>query len=371
MLSHTLEFLRISDTLPNDEKVRRRRESAEEIVAHIRKTEHHKNLLALVQGIVNGFQPPVFSQSSPIVELLIKSVQKRDATLPNDLTENALEIRALAGIAIGELLGIHGDTTSAMLAALSLRSALDSRPTATEKYLKWMLDFLLQAADALTAARAKARRRRETPALEKLGQLEEPVGGEADEAWSILRFSVYDALKEAKEQEKINQEETEVLWWMFAAYSDVAQNHMSDIESPVVAAFCCGLELAQRSILPPPASARGMIKRAVEAGRKPNTLGTISLNDAAEKWITPDALILALCPPSPQSDEAIASYPAIFPVSWVCRQLRESRDVNMLGKEVFLQTGIPLSHKQVPARWGAQVFAEAILQRALKANKEE
>ncbi len=371
MLSHTLEFLRIADTQPSDEKIRRRKESAAEIVALIRQTEQHKSLLDLVQGVVNGFQPPVFNQTSPSVELLIKSIQKKDATLPNDLTENALEIRALAGIAVGELLANHADTTSAILASLSLRSALDSRPTATEKHLKWMLEFLLPAADVVTAAQAKARRRRETPALDKLGALEEPAEGETEGAWELLRSSVYDALNEAKGQEKIHHEETEILWWMFAAYTDVAQKHMADIESPVAAAFCCGLELPQRAILPPPPSARAMIKRAVEPSRKPATLRAISLHDAAAKWVTPEALIPALCPASQQSDEVIASYPAILPVSWVCRQLRESRDVSKLGNEVASHTGIPLNHKHVPSGWGAQVFAEAILQRALKAAREE
>lgn len=288
--------------------------------------------------------------------------------MPTDLTENALEIRVLAGIAVGELLANHTDTTPAILASLALRSALTSRPTATEKYLKWMLEFLLSAADVVIAAQAKARRQRGTPKLEELAGLEEPAEGEG--GWDLLRSSVHEALSEAKDQERINREEMEILWWMFAAHSEVAKKPLADIESPVVAAFCCGLELAQRAILPPPPSAINMIKRAVETDREPATLIAVSLHDAAEKWIK-DSLIPALCPVDAQSDDVIASYPTILPVSWVCRQLREFKDVSKLGREVASYTGIPIKHKHAPANWGAQVFAEAILQRAIRAEQEE
>src|SRR5947207_1571294 len=168
MLNYTLEFLRIADTQPGDEKVRKRRESAAELVAHIAHKDRYQILLAFVQGIVGGFQAPVFGQLTPAVVMLIKAIQDKDATLPNDLTENGLEIQALAGIATGELLTNHAKSTAAILAALSIRSALSSRPAATEKHLRWMLDSLLVAADKVIASEAKLRRQRGTPALSHL-----------------------------------------------------------------------------------------------------------------------------------------------------------------------------------------------------------
>jgi hypothetical protein len=50
--------------------------------------------------------------------------------------------------------------------------------------------------------------------------------------------------------------------------------------------------------------------------------------------------------------------------------LRESKDVTKLGKEVADHTGIPTNQKHSPSSWGAQVFQEAILQRAIRAAKE-
>jgi hypothetical protein len=367
MLSHTLEFLRIADTQPGDEKVRRRRESATELVTSVGHKDQHKMLLALVQGAVAGFQSPVFGQQSPVVSLLIKAIQDKDATLPNDLTENAVEIRAIAGIVVGEMLTNHAKTPEAVLAALSVRSALSSCPGATEKYLRWMLDTLLAAADKVIASEARLRRQRGTPALAKLGELEEPA--EDVNAWPTFLPAVQAAIREAHEQEKINREEIETLWWMFAGHSDVEEKALADISSPVAAAFCCGLELAKRAILPPASSSVGLVKRAVEAGRKPTTLSAVSLQDAAAIWVTSDAMIEGLCPVGGSSDETIADYPALLPISWVCRQLRESKDATKLGKEVAAHTGIAVSHKHDPASWGAQVFREAILQRAITAAK--
>jgi hypothetical protein len=367
MLNYTLEFLRIADTQPGDEKVRKRRESAAELVAHIAHKDRHKILLAFVQGIVGGFQAPVFSQQAPAVAVLIKAIQDKD-TLPNDLTENGVEIRALAGIAIGELLANHAKTAEAVLAALSIRSALSSHPAATEKHLRWILDTLLVAADKVIASEAKLRRQRGTPALTRLGEMEAPA--DETKGWDTFLPATQAAIKEAHDQEKINREEIEILWWMFAAYSDVEHKPLADIASPVMAAFCCGLELARHAIVPPPASLVGMVKRAVETGRKPAALGPVAMQDAAAIWITSDAMIHGLCPQGGSSDETISDLPALLPVSWVCRQLREFKDATKLGKEVAAHTGIPLNQKLDPASWGAQVFREAILQRAITAAKE-
>ena len=91
MLSQTFEFLRIVDVQPSDEKVRKRKQSATDLLAHFDANDSQDIMLALLQGIVAGFDGSPFSQDSPAVVLLLKTIKDHDAAVPNDLKENAVE----------------------------------------------------------------------------------------------------------------------------------------------------------------------------------------------------------------------------------------------------------------------------------------
>jgi len=65
MLSKTFEFLRIADVAPNDDKVRKRNQSAADLLNQILTHESRDVVLGLSQGIVAGFDKPPFTQDSP------------------------------------------------------------------------------------------------------------------------------------------------------------------------------------------------------------------------------------------------------------------------------------------------------------------
>ena len=362
MLNKTLEFLRIADTAPSDEKVRKRRESAQDLLAHL--GDNRDLLLGFLQGIVAGFASAPFTQESPAVALIIKTIKEKDATLPHDLKENAVELRAVAAIAVGELLTHQPEgvpTDEGVLAALSIRSALSLRPAATEKHIKWAHDTLLNASDEVLQAAARLRRKRATPALQKLA-------GTKESAAAPDLASLRSALEEATAQAATDREEIETLWWMFSAYSETEKKPLAGLE-PAAAAFCSGIELAQRALLPPSLSAVAMVGRAVESGRKASTLGPVSLQDAAKDWSQP--MFDALSPVDGPRAEAVSRCPAVLPISWACRRLRENKDgAQKLGKELKAATGITSDTSYPPAEWGAQVFRERILQRVLTDTKE-
>src|SRR5229473_2627047 len=100
MLNKTLEFLRIADLQPNDDKVRKRTASATDLVAQLARKENRSILLALLQGTVAGFDGSLLTQESTAVVLLMKVTKDRDATLPHDLKENAIDLRSVAAIAL-------------------------------------------------------------------------------------------------------------------------------------------------------------------------------------------------------------------------------------------------------------------------------
>jgi hypothetical protein len=363
MLNKTFEFLRIADAKPSDEKVRKRQESATNLVNKIVTDGGQDSLLAFLQGVVSGFDKSPFTQDSPAVVVLIKAIKDLDATLPQDVKENAVELRAVAGIVVGELLTHQSEgtpTDQAVMAALSLRSALSLRAAATDKHIRWMLATLLEASDKVLPLAARHRRQHGNVALQQLEEMTEPADDTA--VWEAIVPVVKSALQEVNSQAAVDREEIETLWWMFAAYSEVEHKHLANLSSSA-AAFCSGLELAQRALLPPSSSAVAMVARAVESGRKPAALGSISLQDATADWS--ESMLSGLAPTDGSLDDSLSHFPALLPISWTCRRLRECGDSSKLGKEATATTGIPLNQPHPPHEWGAQVFRERILQRVL------
>lgn len=361
MLNHTLEFLRIADIQPSDEKVRKRRESAAELLKHFETEENRDILLAILQGVVGGFNGAPFSQDSEAVTLLIESIKDQDATLPHDLAENALELRAVAAITIGESLTARPAgrlREEAILVAIALKSALSCRPRADNSHIRAMLSTLGSASEKVIATAAQHRRQRSNSALAKLEKLKQPADAAA--AVGLIASTVNAALREVTESQAADREELETLWWMFGAYSEIEQKPLAAL-SPSAASFCSGIELARRALLPPSPSAEAMIRRAVELGRKQNTLGALQFQNVIDDW-TP-SMLSALAPQDPERDRILSSHPALLPLSNACLRLRECKDAPKLGKDFASSTGFPLNHAQTPAQWGAQVFHEAILLR--------
>jgi GTPase-associated system helical domain len=361
MLERTLEFLRVADLQPNDEKIRKRRECAEELLTHLGSEENHAMLLELLQGVVVGFDRPPLSKESGSVSFLIRSIKNRDATLPHDLTENATELRAVAAIAVGELLTNHPEGSpvdDAVLAALALLSALSSRPNARNKHIRWMLGTLAAASGGVVVAAAHRRRESANGALLKLARLEKPA--EDVDVWDTLMPVVKDAVREVSAQDAVAREEVETLWWMFGAHSEIEGKALAEL-SPSAAAFCSGIELAQRALLPPSPNAVAMVRRAVESGRTEATLGALSLENAIADWSV--TMLNTLSPASGETDSLLSARPALLPLSYACLRLRECKDAPRLGKDFATSTGIPLTYSQTAAQWGAQVFRESILQR--------
>lgn len=368
MLNKTLEFLRLADLQPSHEKVRKRSEAATSLVTLISAADNRDILLGCLQGVIGGFVAPVFKQDSPAVDQVYQAIKTLDATLPSELKSNATELRAVAGIAIGELLeGGTEDTPSdmAVLAAMSIKTALSFRPAATDQYIRWMLETLLTASDKVLRAAADQRRKRGTEALERLEDMEEPA--EDADLWDEFKPVITSALQEVRDREAINQEELEILWWMFAAFSELEEKPLGSLTA-LGAAFASGIELAQRALLPPSVTSLAMVKRAAESGRKPEELTAVSLQDASASWS--EGISKGFLPPNGGANILVASYPSLLPLTWFCNRLREGNAISKTGKDFKALIGLGVNHSLSPAEWGAQAFRETVLQRFLTDNEE-
>jgi hypothetical protein len=72
-------------------------------------------------------------------------------------------------------------------------------------------------------------------------------------------------------------------------------------------------------------------------------------------------------PSNGNASNAVSQCPALLPLSWACRRLRETGN---LGKDFASMTGLPLDLCLPSSEWGVQVFREAILLRVLTGAKE-
>jgi GTPase-associated system helical domain len=363
MLNKTLEFLRIADLQPSDEKVRKRSESAKDLSDLIAKRENRSLLLSCVQGVAVGFDGALFTHDASSATEVYKVINERDKTLPSELKENAVELRAVAAIALGELITAH-TAREALLAATALNSALYSRPSVNEQHLRVILETLSAAARKMLQASADTRRQRNSDALKAFEALEKPA--DESDLWDEIMPVMSSVIKEVRAQDEVNQEELETLWWLFAGYSELEGKALTDL-TVLGAALASGIELAQRAILPPSASAAGMIKRATEAGRKPEDLALVKLQDAAGQWSNAmsDSFSTAEVP----IGKLTASYPVLFPLVSTCQRLSADGSSAKIAKEVKAQTGLALTHQHTPTEWATQVFREKILQRMLVDTK--
>ncbi len=363
MLSKTFEFLRIADVKPSAEKVKLRTESATDILAQVDAQKGRDVLLALLQGVIGGFEKSPFTQESPVVALIIKAIKDQDAAFPNDLKENATELRAVAAIVVAEML-IRSNSDRAdenrNIAALAVRSALSLRPQSSEKHLRWALETLLSASDQVLQAVALQRRKRGNSALQAVNKMKETTV--ATDLWAVVAPKVKAALQETAKQAAIDREELETLWWLFGGYSELKHQPLVEL-SASAAAFCSGFELALRALIPPCVSAAAMVKRATETGRKAAVLASNSLQESIKDWSA--EMLTAMAPADGKCDDTILKHPALFPIAWACHRLRDCTGARKLGKEFLGATGIPVDQAHAPADWGIQVFREKILLRIL------
>ena len=169
-------------------------------------------------------------------------------------------------------------------------------------------------------------------------------------------------IQEIHHNDEINREELETLWWLFADYSDI-ENKAFDQLSVAGAALSAGIELAERSLLPPANSASGMIKRATENRRKAEDLVPLKLQDLAGGWSA--AMSGRFSSAAMPADTLVASYPVLLPVTAMCTRLAKDGKTAKTLKDAKDLTLLSGTHQLTPTEWGQQIFREKILQRML------
>jgi hypothetical protein len=361
MIGRAFEWFRIVTVTPTSEMIDKRIEAAQSLIAEIDAAGDWTILIDATAGVVAGFEN--FKQDDEVVSSVVSAIKRHDSAFPTDLTENALELRACAALAIGEIVSrsASDQPSDAVLAASLLRSGLFSRPMPAGVFLKQMLDELTAAAQKTLTTRAAARRR---VAASKRKQPDPPITP-VDLSGALTAISTLKAtIDELATQATRDREELDILWWMFAGNSTAMKTALIDM-NPSSAAVCAAFELGQLCLSPPGQSLEALVRRACESGRKEKAPTERTL----EKFVTEstDALRATLGT-AVDAREFAREHPQLLPITWLADRVFSSQSIIDWGREFAHMTGLSGQQAARPARWALQMFLELQSYRAYEAS---
>src|ERR1700694_2650860 len=174
MLNRAFEWYRIVNAQPTSQTIDNRKAAVGDVVKAIDDAENVDLALSCAAAVVAGFENN-FTQDSPLVKALVHAIRTHESAFPQDLSENALELRATAAIILGEIMARGGGDPDSLLIASVLQSGLGGRPAPKGKYLKQLLDDLREAAAQVVNSGALLRRREGTSGQQRLQKLAEPA----------------------------------------------------------------------------------------------------------------------------------------------------------------------------------------------------
>src|SRR5947209_7613785 len=107
MLSKVYEWLRSADLKPDDGMVSSRTKAVEDLEERIREAKDYGLLIGSVTAAVGGCER--LGEKSPVFGTLLECVRAQQPAFPESLSENALHLRMLCCLALGELLSTDED----------------------------------------------------------------------------------------------------------------------------------------------------------------------------------------------------------------------------------------------------------------------
>ena len=358
MLSKAFEIYRIVDPQPTSDTIDKRKAAVGDMITAIEDAEDWTPLLQFVVGVADGFDEH-FQQDSSVIQILVDAIKTHESAFPGDLSENALELRACAAMALGEIM-TQEDTNplppDSLLIASALRAGIGIRPSPEGIYLKQLSQGLDISAAQVLANGGIARRQRKDHMIQNLVDLTVPDDpATATTSINALKTSLVDFAR----QSEIDLEEINVLWWMFSGRSETIGELLSKVPAEV-AILCCGTELGNQCLLPPTPSVEAMVQKACETGRKQEEMSEKSLQEIAGTW---GEDVLKVLVPDEASLSLVLEFPVLFPLSWLCNRLLTSHGMADWRDEFKRSTGLSSSLHQTLPIWGIQVFRERITQR--------
>ncbi len=365
MLKKTFEWCRIFTARPDDELVSKRQLATKDLIEHLDDSSNENLLFACTEGVIRGF-----TYNSEAVKTILTCIRNHQPAFPADLSENALELRVCAMLALGEIVTrpINDDADvreSATLFSALLISGLGLRPKIQEKFLSITLDELYNS--ALSVANQIARSDRQRIELDMSEFPAVSSGADPDKLWKELRPVLRSFFANLQEQAAQDREELQVLWWLYNNFSEIEKKPLSTLR-PFEAALCCGVELGDLVRIPSLEGVRQMVKDAVTKNRNKKGLQKASLSNLIGQWTSTEKHYLV--PKETESLNIVNQFPSLLPLTWICSRLINSGTTTGWEEEFEIKTGFSATENFDCETISVQVFNERIAQR-ISSNSED
>lgn len=374
MLDKLGEWYRIVTPNPRHEDLEKRKISIDSYISSLK--QKRKVLIPeAVSGLVWRF-----NSDMEVVSTLTDAIRAQDLSFPTHIEENALELRVVTALALGEIMNSSRTSKVRRLAAIFVISALGvPRETHSQaQHYAEILEALRSVAVDVLDQEAEANRQVSSlfaQSVDIAGQFDRMaeaahssnVPNQPVQSWlavaPILKQTLGDFQKRLKALElaqRADREELEVLWWSYSGCSRITGELFSQTNAGV-AALCAGRELADICIVPPLLSARHLLADVVSRGRK-NASQEIPLESIVSGWSEP-ILVDGTQHSSDVAQEPAKKYPALLPISWITQRLVESKMSADWTDEFETMTGIKKDVALSVARWAEQVLWEHVAQK--------
>lgn len=349
MLNRLSDFYRIVHPDPPDALVTQRKEA---IVAFMGQFSKPELQYACADIAAFGLGPSPGAAQTEAAMAIISAIQGPQPSFSSDIGANPLDVRAFAGIALGEHLGTDRDGVTAALVI----SALATRTLPEERYLRELTLALLEA--ARKSAEAAGNAQRERPELEIAAIQGANPAGIAESVRSAL-----DKFKEAVERNlEADREELEILWWVFGGHSTSLGKpfHALDVPQRILASAS---ELAELVIVPPASGSAQFLHATLKEDRP------VTLRHLIEPCTS--TLLESVARRRKQTAAFLTDHPALLPLTWLsCRRLDSGMAAGWEA-EFEQKTHVSAGDERAASRWATQVFNECVAARLLAGSGEQ
>lgn len=351
-------WYKMIDIAPADEALfEKRKQAIDEITKLILGASDWNFLAACVVGAARGFE--VLGEDAGFTQAIIKCYQTHIVSLPSNLADNSLELRVAAGLALEEIFSRasaeEDDTRNdTEVSAPLLLSTLGLIPTPSEPHLTDRISELKSTAENFLETDARELRERQALNLSSFENHPVPF----DQAnWTKVITQIQSAFNQLEQQVAADKEELEILWWLQNRISKRLNESFSNMPA-FKAALYVGLELAELTLLPPLNSTVAIVQKAIENDRKASDIKPKPLEQIVNRKATNAWTLLA--PADKCTNEFVASFPSLFPLSWLGMRLQESKGSAAWQEEFIKRSGVLVDHPFTPVEIAEQVFREQI-----------
>ena len=345
MLSRLSDHYRIVNPSPTDSVITQRRNSITEFLPQLDDAQVRQ---AAVDIVMAGIRHPLNEPQSSFLNSLIQSIRDKQPSFSTNINDNAIDLRVTATIAVSEYIHSKGDDALDIAALVSAN--VITRPLSEDKYFSVLISELISLAiETLNKSGKRKRTHGPLPELLIQGSDLPTLAKSASAALAELRQAI---------DQKLNtdQEELQILWWVFGRNSVTLNEPFRSMEVPERATLI-GVELSDLTLVPPLPNIAQFIASAIE------TESSITLRQLVNGCSK--LTLQSVTKHHKSANGLLRNHPAVLPLSWIFNRRLESNLSSGWEAEFTSKTDLSPEMKLSASDWATQVFRECVASKVI------